>query len=274
MRSGLPASVSRKSRPLLPGWDERAARLLLMLLRVYRRAAAAALAIVLILCVALVQRAGSRAGGSSATADRSSVTPSASLSAAATTLPAPAAATAATTPSSSPLVLPPPPPPPPPLPPPPSQWPIVHCETTKGDATLRVRPDWSPLGAARFLDLVRAGYFSNNLFYRVPPIRANPIFQFGLQPNKELSQRPDLTSKIKDDPPVRCDGGGSDLRCHAEPGLARTTGLRRGMVGFGGGGHSGESRTSHLWILRRDSKHLGKASWETPVAEVRHRTIH
>jgi cyclophilin family peptidyl-prolyl cis-trans isomerase len=273
MRSGLPASVSRKSRPLLPGWDERAARLLLMLLRVYRRAAAAALAIVLILCVALVQRAGSRAGGSSATADRSSVTPSASLSAAATTLPAPAAATAATTPS-SPLVLPPPPPPPPPLPPPPSQWPIVHCETTKGDATLRVRPDWSPLGAARFLDLVRAGYFSNNLFYRVPPIRANPIFQFGLQPNKELSQRPDLTSKIKDDPPVRCDGGGSDLRCHAEPGLARTTGLRRGMVGFGGGGHSGESRTSHLWILRRDSKHLGKASWETPVAEVRHRTIH
>lgn len=39
-----------------------------------------------------------------------------------------------------------------------------------------------------------------------------------------------------------------------------------GMIGFGGGGK--DSRTSHLWIVRRDTQHLGKAAWETPVAEV------
>jgi hypothetical protein len=38
------------------------------------------------------------------------------------------------------------------------------------------------------------------------------------------------------------------------------------MIGFGGGGK--DSRTSHLWIARRDTQHLGKAPWETPVAEV------
>lgn len=177
-----------------------------------------------------------------------------------------------------PLSLPPsslPPPLPPQLPPPHNwvagvvSWPIVQCKTTKGDVTLRVRPDWSPLGAARYLDLVRAGYFTNNLFYRVPPINANPIYQFGIQPNKILNKRSDLTGKFEDDAPVRCDSDSpSHVSCHAEAGLQRSTGLRKGMLGFGGGGHSGASRTSHMWILRRDSSHLGKASWETPVAEV------
>ena len=47
---------------------------------------------------------------------------------------------------------------------------------------------------------------------------------------------------------------------------ARSSGLRKGMLGYGGRGK--DSRTSHMWVLRRDSAHLGKASWETPFAEV------
>lgn len=151
------------------------------------------------------------------------------------------------------------------MPPEAAQWPTIHCETTKGDVTLRARPDWSPTGAARLLELVGAGYLTRNLFYRVPPLRANPIYQFGLQPNRELARR--FSSTIPDDPPVRCSGEEvGRISCVAETGLERSVGLRQGMLGYGG--HGKDSRTSHLWILRRDSKHLGKASWETPVAEV------
>ena len=35
----------------------------------------------------------------------------------------------------------------------------VHCTSTKGPFTLRLRPEWAPLGAARFLELVRDGFF-------------------------------------------------------------------------------------------------------------------
>ena len=155
----------------------------------------------------------------------------------------------------------PPPPPLPPLPPPEQQHERVHCTTTRGPVTFRVRADWSPLGAKRFLELVQAKYLSNNLFYRVPPLNANPIYQFGVQPNRELTRRFD--ARFADDPAISCEG--TPVECRAMPGLPRTTGLRKGMVGFGGGGHFAESRSSHLWILRRDSNHLGKASWETPV---------
>ena len=48
--------------------------------------------------------------------------------------------------------------------------------------------------------------------------------------------------------------------------LSLTTGIRRGMICFAGGGQ--DSRASDLFINRADSEHLGSASWETPVAEI------
>ena len=47
---------------------------------------------------------------------------------------------------------------------------VVRCMTSKGAMTLRVRPEWSPHGAKRFLDLVRSGFFTQNVIYRVPPM--------------------------------------------------------------------------------------------------------
>lgn len=37
-----------------------------------------------------------------------------------------------------------------------------------------------------------------------------------------------------------------------------------------GGGQN--SRTTQIWIAFKDSKHLGKAYWETPFGQVRSRT--
>ena len=55
---------------------------------------------------------------------------------------------------------------------------------------------------------------------------------------------------IADDPHVTANGGF----------------LKRGMISFAGGGT--DSRTTQLFVSLRDSKYLGKAHWETPIAQV------
>ena len=40
-------------------------------------------------------------------------------------------------------------------------------ETTKGDFVIEVHRDWSPLGADRFYNLVKIGYFNDVAFFRV-----------------------------------------------------------------------------------------------------------
>jgi hypothetical protein len=42
----------------------------------------------------------------------------------------------------------------------------VQCETTKGDIKIEVYRDWAPLGADRFLELVRDNYYTDIGFYR------------------------------------------------------------------------------------------------------------
>jgi peptidyl-prolyl cis-trans isomerase A (cyclophilin A) len=43
----------------------------------------------------------------------------------------------------------------------------VKFATTKGDFTLEINRSWSPLGADRFYNLVKAGFFSDVAFFRV-----------------------------------------------------------------------------------------------------------
>jgi len=47
---------------------------------------------------------------------------------------------------------------------------VVKCVTSKGSMTIRVKPSWSPHGAYRFLELVKSGFFTHNVIYRVPPM--------------------------------------------------------------------------------------------------------
>jgi peptidyl-prolyl cis-trans isomerase A (cyclophilin A) len=68
--------------------------------------------------------------------------------------------------------------------------------TTKGDFVIEVHRDWSPLGADRFYNLVKNGFYNNESFFRVVP---GFVVQFG------LSARPTITaawqdSFIQDDP--------------------------------------------------------------------------
>ena len=128
----------------------------------------------------------------------------------------------------------------------------VHCSTSKGHLEIEVRPDWSPLGAARFLRLVRAGFFTNNVFYRVPPLASNPIAQFGVAWKKSTRTLVDSWGPIKDD--------------HPQPWVPQ----EKGYIGFGGGGP--DTRTYHMWLARKNfaavHPSLGKNSWDTPVARV------
>jgi homoserine O-acetyltransferase len=52
----------------------------------------------------------------------------------------------------------------------------VRVESTQGAFVLEVHRDWAPIGADRFYNLVRAGFYDDSRFYRVTPRFA----QFGI----------------------------------------------------------------------------------------------
>jgi peptidyl-prolyl cis-trans isomerase A (cyclophilin A) len=68
--------------------------------------------------------------------------------------------------------------------------------TTKGDFVVEVHRDWSPLGADRFYNLVKNGFFTNTAFFRVVP---GFMVQFGLAANPAVNKAWE-TANIKDDP--------------------------------------------------------------------------
>ncbi len=53
----------------------------------------------------------------------------------------------------------------------------VRFTTTEGEFTIEVYRAWAPLGADRFYNLVRAGFYDGNRFFRVVP---GFVAQFGL----------------------------------------------------------------------------------------------
>ena len=57
--------------------------------------------------------------------------------------------------------------------------------TTKGDVVLEITRAWAPLGADRFYNLVRAGFFTNVAFFRVVP---RFMVQFGISPRPEVAK--------------------------------------------------------------------------------------
>merc|ERR1719350_213158 len=90
------------------------------------------------------------------------------------------------------------------------------------------------------------------VFYRVPPLRSNPIAQFGAAWRPEVRREVGSWGSIKDD--------------HPEPWVDQV----KGALGFGGNGK--DSRTAHMWIARQTFSEvhpsLGKNAWDTPVAVV------
>lgn len=72
----------------------------------------------------------------------------------------------------------------------------VRVETTKGTFVIHVTRAWAPLGADRFHELVREGYYDDSAFWRVVP---GKWVQFGIAGNPEVARRW-RTRTIPDDP--------------------------------------------------------------------------
>jgi len=92
--------------------------------------------------------------------------------------------------------------------------------TTAGDFVVEVHRDWAPLGADRFYNLVRYGYFTNAAFFRVVP---GFVVQFGLSADPALN-KVWKTAKIADDPVVQSNKRGFLVFATAGPNT-RTTQL-------------------------------------------------
>jgi peptidyl-prolyl cis-trans isomerase A (cyclophilin A) len=105
----------------------------------------------------------------------------------------------------------------------------VRMETTKGDLIIEIHRDWAPIGADRFYNLVRAGYYDNTKIFRV----SRSWTQFGINGVPKISQvwRP---RNIPDDPP-------------ANPQISNT----RGTIAYAFAVKDG--RTTQMFINLRDN---------------------
>jgi peptidyl-prolyl cis-trans isomerase A (cyclophilin A) len=72
----------------------------------------------------------------------------------------------------------------------------VSMATTKGDVVIEVHRAWAPLGADRFYNLVKAGFFNDAAFFRVLP---GFVVQFGLNGNPAVNKAW-ADTRFRDDP--------------------------------------------------------------------------
>jgi len=80
----------------------------------------------------------------------------------------------------------------------------VRLDTTKGPIVIEVIRAWAPLGADRFVNLVRYGYYDEAMVFRVRP---KTWVQFGIAGDPKVAQAWRHTA-FPDDPPV----GQSNIR--------------------------------------------------------------
>jgi peptidyl-prolyl cis-trans isomerase A (cyclophilin A) len=104
----------------------------------------------------------------------------------------------------------------------------VKFSTTAGDFVVEVHRDWAPLGADRFYNLVRHGFFTNASFFRVVP---NFVVQFGLNADPAINKVWE-DAKIQDDPVKQTNRRGTLVFATAGPNT-RTTQL---FINFGNNG--------------------------------------
>lgn len=117
----------------------------------------------------------------------------------------------------------------------------ARLETTKGPVDVLVHPDWAPLGAERFRELVAGGFFSEVAFFRVLD---GFVAQFGISGVPEVAAKW-RASAIQDDP-VRASN-------------------RRGTISFAMAGPN--TRTTQLFVNFADNGRLDAMGF-SPFAEV------
>jgi cyclophilin family peptidyl-prolyl cis-trans isomerase len=117
----------------------------------------------------------------------------------------------------------------------------VLFETSKGDFTVEVHEDWAPRGAARFRELVEAGFYDDCRFFRVIK---DFMAQVGMNGDPEVQARWQ-NNTIPDDPVVQSN--------------------TRGRVTFATSGPN--SRTCQFFINFGDNSRLDSGGF-APIGEV------
>jgi peptidyl-prolyl cis-trans isomerase A (cyclophilin A) len=72
----------------------------------------------------------------------------------------------------------------------------VNMDTSKGAIVIEVHRDWAPIGADRFYNLVKNGFYDDVRFFRVVP---NFMVQFGMHGNPAITTAW-RSATLKDDP--------------------------------------------------------------------------
>ena len=118
----------------------------------------------------------------------------------------------------------------------------VRCETTKGPLTIDVHRDWAPLGADRFVTLVKDTFYTDIAFFRCVK---RFLTQFGISEREEMKHW--HNDAIKD-----------DVNLHL--------GIQKNFVSFAGGGP--DTRSTQIFIAFEYLDFLGISPWETPFGVV------
>jgi peptidyl-prolyl cis-trans isomerase A (cyclophilin A) len=119
-----------------------------------------------------------------------------------------------------------------------AECPIVECSTSKGPLKIEIYREWSPLGADRFLELVKDQFFTNIGLFRCVH---NFLVQFGI--SEDPAKKHWHGESIKDDPNL-----------HKR--------IKKHFLSYAGGGPN--TRSTQLFIAFEDLDFLGKEPWETP----------
>eukprot|EP01125_Pyxidicula_operculata_P023090 TRINITY_DN97_c3_g1_i10.p1 TRINITY_DN97_c3_g1~~TRINITY_DN97_c3_g1_i10.p1 ORF type:complete len:343 (+),score=86.60 TRINITY_DN97_c3_g1_i10:2916-3944(+) len=121
----------------------------------------------------------------------------------------------------------------------------VVCITTVDPTpvVIEVHHEWSPLGAQRYLQLVKGGFFTNSPLFRVVK---NFLVQFGIAQDPATHSKWVSKGPIHDDPKI-------DLP------------FKKGFLSFAGSGPN--SRTTELFIAY-NKNNFGTELWETPLGVV------
>ncbi len=117
----------------------------------------------------------------------------------------------------------------------------ANFDTSKGTFTITVNRAWAPLGADRFYNLVKNGFFDDLRFFRVMD---GFMAQFGIHGNPTIAKAW-MGARLQDDPVKQSN--------------------RRGFVTFATGGPN--TRTTQVFINYRDNANLDKSGF-APFGEV------
>lgn len=117
----------------------------------------------------------------------------------------------------------------------------AEVHTSKGKFIIEVYKDWAPIGAQRFYNLARFGFFDNSRFFRV---RENFIAQFGIPGDPKISQAWEK-AEIPDDPVKQSN--------------------RRGFIAYAMTGP--DTRTTQLYINLQDNIRLDSQGF-APIGRV------